>query len=81
LSLQFKPPKRGSPFHSFVYSSSSSQRSSLISKFEKAFEKIRKNERDYKETLRRYSFKKPRREVGLSEQVSPISISNSKEKK
>jgi hypothetical protein len=31
--------------------------------------------------LRRYNFKKPRREVGLSEWVSRISISNSKEKK
>jgi hypothetical protein len=31
--------------------------------------------------LRRYCFKKPRREVGPSEQVDSISISNSKKKK
>jgi hypothetical protein len=48
----------------------------LIPKFEKAFEAIMKNERDYKETLKRYSFRKPRRQVGPSEQVGPISISN-----
>jgi hypothetical protein len=35
--------------------------------------------RDYKETLKRYNFRKPRRYVGLNEQVGPISISNSKE--
>jgi len=33
--------------------------------FERAFEAIRKNERDYKETLRRYNFRKPRRETSL----------------
>jgi hypothetical protein len=60
-------PKRGLPFPFLVYSSSSSQKSSLISKFEKAFEKKKFNERDCNETLRRYNFKKPRREVGLSE--------------
>jgi hypothetical protein len=51
----------------------------LISKFEKAFEAIRKFEKDCKETLRRYSFKKPIRQASFSEQVGPISISNSKE--
>jgi hypothetical protein len=61
------------PFPSFIYSSSF-QRFSLTSKFEKAFEEIRKNNRDCKETLRNYSFKKPRREAGPSEQVDPISI-------
>ncbi len=29
--------------------------------------------------MRRYNFRKPRRDVGLSEQVGPISISNSRE--
>jgi len=37
------------------------------SKFERTFEAIRKNDKDYKETLRKYSFRKPRREVGISE--------------
>jgi len=32
-----------------------------MSKYEKAFEAIKKNERKYKKTLRRYSFRKPRR--------------------
>jgi hypothetical protein len=50
-------------------------------KFEKAFEVIRKNDKDYKETLKRYSFRKPRREAGTSEQVNPTSISNSEEEK
>jgi hypothetical protein len=64
-----------------VYSSSSSHKSFSICKFEKAFEEIRKNKRNCKETLRRYSFKKPKREVGPSEQVDPISIFDSKEEK
>jgi hypothetical protein len=63
--------KKGLPFPFPVYSSSFSF---PISKFEKTFEVTRKNERDYKETLRKYSFRKPRREVGFSEQVNPISI-------
>jgi hypothetical protein len=46
---------------------------------ERAFEAIRKNERDYKETLKRYNFRKPRREANPSEQVGPISISNFEE--
>ncbi len=65
---------------SFYYSSSF-QRSSPISKFEKTFEAIRKNERDCKETLRRYNFRKPKKEAGPSEQVGPISIFDSKEEK
>jgi hypothetical protein len=69
------------PFPSLVYSSSSSHNSSLISKFEKTFEVIRKNKRDYKETLKRYNFRKPKRKAGPSDQVSLISISNSKEEK
>ncbi len=73
LPLQSKSLEKGLPFPSFIYSSSF-QRFSLTSKFEKAFEEIRKNNRDCKETLRNYSFKKPRREAGPSEQVDPISI-------
>ncbi len=53
----------------------------MISKFEKAFEEIRKNESDCRETLRRYSFRKLRKEVDPSEQVNPISISNLKKTK
>jgi hypothetical protein len=69
------------PFPCSIYSSSSFKRSFSTSKFEKTFEEIRKNERDCKETLRRYSFRKPRREVGPSEQVNLISISNFEEEK
>jgi hypothetical protein len=65
--------KKGLPFPFPIYSSSF-QKSFSISKFEKTFEVTRKNERDYKETLRKYSFRKPRREAGFSEQVNPISI-------
>jgi hypothetical protein len=77
--LQCRPLERGPPFPSPVSSSSSSQRSSPISKFEKAFEEILRNERDCKETLRRYNFRKPRREVCPSEQIDPISIFDSEE--
>jgi hypothetical protein len=42
LPLQSRFPKRGPPFPSPIYSSFSLQRSSLLSKFEKAFEAIRK---------------------------------------
>jgi len=52
----------------------------LIFKFEKTFEKIRKNKRYYRETLKRYNFRKPKREAGLSEQVDPISIFNFEER-
>ncbi len=48
LPLQFRSPKKGPPFPSLVYYSSS-QKSFLIFKYERAFEVIRKNERDYKE--------------------------------
>jgi len=57
---------------------SSSLKSSPISKFERTFEVIRKNERNYKETMRRYNFKKPKRKTNPSEQVSLISISDFK---
>jgi len=53
----------------------------LISKSKKAFEANKKNEKECKKTLRRYSFKKPRRKVGSSEQVGPISIFDYEEKK
>jgi hypothetical protein len=66
--LQFRSLKRGLPFPSPIYSSSSSsQRSFLFFKFEKAFEAIRKNDKDCKEYLRRYNFKKPRKEASISE--------------
>ncbi len=42
---------------------------------------IRKNNKDYKETLREYSFRKPRREAGMNEQVGPIQISNFEEER
>jgi len=42
--------------------------------FEKAFEAIKKNNKDCKKTLRRYNFRKHRKEVGTSEQVDSISI-------
>jgi hypothetical protein len=78
LPLQSRFIKKGPPFLSLVYSSSSSQKSSLF-KFKKAFEVIRKNNKDCKETLRRYNFKKPKRVAGTSEQVGPISVSNFEE--
>ncbi len=53
----------------------------MISKSKKAFEANKKNEKECKKTLRRYSFKKPKREVGSSEQVGPISIFDYEEKK
>ncbi len=62
LSLQFRSPERGSLFPSPIYScSSSSQRYSLLSIFEKTFEAIKKNDRNYKETLKRYKFRKPKK--------------------
>jgi hypothetical protein len=54
-------------------------KSFLISKFERTFETIQKIKRDCKQTLKIFNFKKPRRQVGPSEQVDPIFISNSKE--
>jgi hypothetical protein len=68
-----RSPERGLPFP-FVYSSSSFHKSSPISKFEKAFEAITKNEGDYTKTLRRYSFRRPQKKAGRNEQVNPISI-------
>jgi hypothetical protein len=67
--LQFRSLKRGLPFPSPIYysSSSSSQRSFPFLKFENAFEAIRKNDKDCKENLRRYNFRKPRKEAGISE--------------
>jgi hypothetical protein len=48
----------------------------------KAFEAIRKNDRDCKKTLRKYNFRKPKKKEGTSVQVDQISISNfEKEKK
>jgi hypothetical protein len=76
LSFQFKFLERGQPFLFHVYSSSSSQKSSSLFKFEKTFEANRKNNRYCKETLRRYSSR-----MRTSEQVGPISISNYEEEK
>jgi hypothetical protein len=42
---------------------------------------LEKNERDCKETLRRYSFRKPRRAASPTKQIDSISISNSEEEK
>ncbi len=75
MPLQFKFPEKGPPFLSPIYTSSS-QRSSPLSKFEKSFEVIRKNDKDCKETLKRHSFRKPKRKASTSEQVGLISISN-----
>jgi hypothetical protein len=78
-TLQSKSLERGPPFPSPIYSSSFSQKSSPISKCERALEAIRKDEKDYKGTLKRYSFKKPRRQASFSKQIGPISISNFEE--
>jgi hypothetical protein len=53
LLLQSRSLEKGPPFFSPIYSSSSSHKSFPISKFEKYFEEIRKNERDCKKILRR----------------------------
>ncbi len=79
MPLQFRSPKRSPPFPSHVYYSSSCQTSSPLSKFERASETIKNNNKDYKETLRKYNSRKPRREVGKSEHVGPILISDFEE--
>jgi hypothetical protein len=66
LPLQSRFRERGPPFPFPIYSSSSSQTSSPLFKFDKTFEAIRKNDRDCKETSKRYNFRKPIREVGTS---------------
>jgi hypothetical protein len=48
-------------FPSPICYSSSSQKSYPIPKFERAFEVIKKDKRDYKETLRRYNFRNPKK--------------------
>jgi hypothetical protein len=58
LPLQSRSLERGFPFSSLVYSFSFSNKSSPLSKFEKAFEAIRKNDKNCQETLRRYNFRK-----------------------
>ncbi len=73
LPSQSRFQERGPAFPSPIYSSSS-QRSFLLFKFERDFVMIRKNNRDCKETLKKYNFKKLRRKVGTSEQVGPIFI-------
>jgi hypothetical protein len=56
--LQSRSPKKGPPFPSPIYYSSSFQRSSPLSKFEKTFETIRKNNKECKKTLKKYNFRK-----------------------
>jgi len=79
LPLQSRSPKRGSPFPSPIYFSSSSQRSSPLSTFERAFEAIGKNNKNCKETFRKYNFRKPIIETCASEQVGLIFIFGTKE--
>jgi hypothetical protein len=50
-----------------------------LSKLERAFEAIKNNNINYKKTLRKYNFKKPRKDKGVSEQVGSVFISNIKE--
>jgi hypothetical protein len=58
LPLQSRSPERGPPFPSHVYYSSSSQRSFPLSKFERVFEAIRKNNNDCKEILKNTTTKR-----------------------
>jgi hypothetical protein len=55
LPLQSKSQEKGPPFSFPIYYSSSSHKSSLISKLERTFEE-KKNKKHCKETLRRYNF-------------------------
>jgi hypothetical protein len=48
------------------------QRSSPLFKFEKAFETLIKNNKDYKKTLRMFNLRKPKRDASMSEHVGPI---------
>jgi hypothetical protein len=52
-----------------------------LSKFDKTFEAIRKNDKDCKKNLKRYSIKKSKRTTSKNEQVGLISIFDSKEEK
>jgi hypothetical protein len=45
-----------------------------LSNFERAFETIRNNNKDCKETLRKFNLRKPRREAGMSEHVGLVLI-------
>jgi hypothetical protein len=45
------------------------------------FEEIKKSDRDLKVILRRYNFRKPRREASPSEQINSIFIFDFEEKK
>ncbi len=76
--MQSRSPERNPLFPSPI-NYSSSQISFSLSKFEKYFGAIRKNDKNCQETLRRDNFKKPRKEASTSEQVGPISISNFEE--
>jgi isochorismate hydrolase len=79
LPLQFRFPKRGLPFPSHVYYFSF-PRSSLLFKFERDFNVIKNNNKNYKDTLRKYNFKKLR-EACTSEHVGLIFIFDIKEER
>jgi hypothetical protein len=76
--LKFRSAERGPPSPSPAYYSSS-QRSSPLSKFERDFQTIRKNNRDCKETLKKYNLGKPRKKACTSEWVGLILSSNFEE--
>lgn len=81
LPLQFRSLERGPLFSSPIYSSYSSKISSSLSTFERAFEAIRKNNRDYKETLKKYSLKSLKKmqvQVNRSVQFSILILKRSR---
>jgi hypothetical protein len=52
-----------------------------LSKFEKYFEAIKKNNKDCNFFLRRDNFRNPKRKLGTNEHVGPISIFNFEKEK
>ncbi len=80
MPLHFRSLEKGLPFPILVYYFSS-PRASLLSKFDSAFKVTKKNNKDCKETFKKYSFKKLRREACTSEQVGPIFISDTKKER
>ncbi len=76
LLLQSRSPKRGSPFPSLFIILIFSKIFSIVYLFERAFEATKKNNKDCKQTLKKYSFRNPRREISISEHVGLICISN-----
>jgi hypothetical protein len=49
-----------------------------LSKFEKVFKAIKKKQQKLQFFLKKYNFKKPKRETGTSEHVGSIFISDTK---